>query len=63
MNTKIFRIVISGYLNNVEVTRSTIDEDGWLHAGDIVHFDGDGHLFFVDSLKEIIKYKGSHAST
>src|SRR4030095_14041734 len=50
--------VMKGYLNNTSATRSTIDDNGWLHTGDIGHVDADGHLFIVDSLKELIKYKG-----
>jgi acyl-CoA synthetase (AMP-forming)/AMP-acid ligase II len=50
--------VMAGYLNNPEATAITIDDDGWLHTGDIGHVDGDGHFFIVDRLKELIKYKG-----
>jgi 4-coumarate--CoA ligase len=50
--------VMAGYLNNEKATADTIDADGWLHTGDIGHVDEDGHLYVVDRLKELIKYKG-----
>ncbi len=50
--------VMKGYRNNESATKNTIDDDGWLHTGDVGHIDIDGHLFIVDRLKELIKYKG-----
>ena len=50
--------VMAGYLNNEEATKSTVDDDGWLHTGDIAVVDSDGFYKIVDRLKELIKYKG-----
>jgi 4-coumarate--CoA ligase len=50
--------VMKGYLNNPEATASTIDEDGWLHTGDIATIDSEGYVAIVDRLKELIKFKG-----
>jgi acyl-CoA synthetase (AMP-forming)/AMP-acid ligase II len=50
--------VMSGYLGNPQATASTIDEDGWLHTGDIAVRDSDNYFTIVDRLKELIKYKG-----
>jgi acyl-CoA synthetase (AMP-forming)/AMP-acid ligase II len=49
--------IMKGYLNKAEATASTI-KDGFLHSGDIGHFDQSFHVFIVDRAKELIKYKG-----
>jgi acyl-CoA synthetase (AMP-forming)/AMP-acid ligase II len=50
--------VMKGYLNNPDVTAATVDDDGWLHTGDIGVVDEDGFLEVTDRLKELIKVKG-----
>ena len=50
--------VMVGYLNNEKETADTVDEDGWLHTGDVAEMDDDGYYEIVDRLKELIKYKG-----
>ncbi|MCA0144952.1 4-coumarate--CoA ligase family protein [Blastococcus sp. LR1] len=50
--------VMKGYLNNEEATRSTLDDEGWLHTGDVAIVDENGCYTVVDRVKELIKYKG-----
>lgn len=50
--------VMKGYLNRPNATAATIDEEGWLHTGDVAIVDEDGDFFIVDRVKELIKYKG-----
>jgi 4-coumarate--CoA ligase len=51
-------LVMKGYLNNPDATAATIDDEGWLHTGDVGTVDADGHYYIVDRVKELIKYKG-----
>lgn len=43
------RHVFMGYLKEERKTRETIDEDGWLHSGDIGRVDPDGEWSFFPS--------------
>ncbi|GMT22175.1 hypothetical protein PFISCL1PPCAC_28885, partial [Pristionchus fissidentatus] len=50
--------VMMGYLNRPEATAETIDDEKWLHTGDIGYIDNDGRTYIIDRLKELIKVKG-----
>jgi long-chain acyl-CoA synthetase len=50
--------VFQGYWNDAEATRNTIDDDGWLHTGDIALVDDEGLLFLVDRAKDLIIVSG-----
>ncbi|MEU0312168.1 AMP-binding protein [Nocardioides sp. NPDC006273] len=45
--------VMQGYWNDPEQTAATV-VDGWLHTGDIGHFDDDGYLYVDDRIKDLI---------
>ena len=58
----IFKSDLIGYLNNQKASELSIDQDGWLHTGDIGYHDDNEHLFIVDKLKDLIKFRGHQVS-
>jgi long-chain-fatty-acid--CoA ligase ACSBG len=52
------RHVFMGYLNNEEKTMESIDDEGWLHSGDIGRIDENGFLHITGRIKEIIITSG-----
>ena len=45
-----------GYLNRPKETNEYIDFEGFGHTGDIGYYDENGDIYYVDRLKELIKY-------
>jgi long-chain acyl-CoA synthetase len=48
------RCVMRGYWKNEEATRAMIDSEGWLHSGDQVSVDANGHYTIIGRIKDII---------
>jgi long-chain acyl-CoA synthetase len=50
--------VFAGYFHDEEATRATIDDEGFVHTGDVGHIDEDGFLVITDRKKDIIVTAG-----
>jgi len=51
-----------GYYKDPEATAATIDEDGWLHSGDLARLRPDGHVVFMGRLKDMLKVGGENVA-
>jgi len=51
--------VVAGYWNKPEATRDTF-VDGWLHTGDLARIDGQGLVYVVDRVKDMINRGGEN---
>ncbi len=50
--------IMQGYLHDEDATREALDEDGWLHTGDIGSFNKEGNLVITDRKKSIFVSSG-----
>lgn len=47
--------VMKGYHNDVVATAEVIDEEGWLHTGDMASIDEEGYVTITGRIKELLK--------
>ena len=52
--------VMQGYYNKPEATAAVLDDDGWLHTGDMGVLRADGHLRFMGRYKDMLKIGGEN---
>ena len=50
--------VMKGYWQRPEETANVIDDDGWLHTGDMARMDEQGFFYIVDRKKDMILVSG-----
>ena len=54
--------VMMGYDNTPEKTKEALDEEGWLHTGDIGYVDEQGNYHYAYRMKEIVVRGGENIS-
>ncbi|KAM9754063.1 long-chain-fatty-acid--CoA ligase ACSBG1 [Menidia menidia] len=48
------RNIFMGFLNMEDKTREALDDEGWLHSGDLGRIDEEGFLYITGRMKELI---------
>ena len=53
---------MKGYWNNEDATHQVIDDDGWMHTGDLAEMDEEGYVKIVGRIKDMIIRGGENIS-
>lgn len=54
--------MLTGYYKDAAKTAEAIDEDGWLHTGDLGSFDKNGQIMFHGRTKDMLKVGGENVA-
>ncbi len=54
--------IFKEYANNPEANQKAFDKDGWFDTGDRIRIDREGHIFFVDRDKDMLRVGGENVS-
>ncbi|MEQ8717914.1 MAG: AMP-binding protein [Acidimicrobiales bacterium] len=54
--------VMKGYWNDPERTAAAIDEDGWMHTGDLAVMDEEGYVAITGRIKDLVIRGGENIS-
>ncbi len=54
--------IFKEYLNNPEANEKSFDQDGWFDTGDRIRIDDQGHLFFADRGKDMLRVGGENVA-
>ncbi|MCB9454024.1 MAG: AMP-binding protein [Anaerolineaceae bacterium] len=49
------RSIFRGYYKDMAKSAEAVSEDGWFHTGDAGYVDEDGHLYYLDRVKDMIE--------
>jgi fatty-acyl-CoA synthase len=56
-------LLMSGYWRRPELTARFAAGDGWAHTQDVGYLDGDGYLYLLDRLRDMVIVEGRHYYT